>query len=476
MGKRGEVDRQALQKRSISPHIRAKESIVHKSAIACIHALRREAARLFLATLIVLSGAGALATTATLAATMPGTAVVVANPYGTLTVIGGILAGNVISDLQPGAEIALGPVSGSGSASLILHFQGFDLGAGNTLTIRSGAPNQVAVLYNAGAAASTIAGGLRAEGGNGALPPYLYLANPLGIAVVAGGSVASATGATVDTLGATPFEGQALDNDGVIEGGAYLRLHAARIGGGGAFRANVAHVSTFGNANNPVNGAHYLANGLQFHPGGGTLVELTLNHYGPAPQFFNFTVNGDAYVLMPSQWPPAWSELPNNLPVPLGGSRPPGAPEPTYGGGSLIVQATGSLTLRNSSSSSNDFVFPGAIVLKSEGALNLNDVLVNQGWTAEGKAFQGVFLESPNIISSGLIRVATNNLNWVNFSTFPHAPVRTWQLVPMPDGSLQYVTADDVAPHLNTYSVVTEIAASGGCWICIVNMDPVDMY
>ena len=79
-------------------------------------------------------------------------------------------------------------------------------------------------------------------------------------------------------------------------------------------------------------------------------------------------------------------------------------------------------------------------MLKAGGALNLNGVLVNQGWTATGRAFQGVFFESPSIVSSDFIRVATNNLNWVNFSTFPQRTVRTWQLVPMPDGSLQYVT------------------------------------
>lgn len=483
---------------SDAPPVLGKGSVVRKKLSNCRETLHQGARFLCIAGLAVMASVSAFAdapqtpvltadvgsgdtlvgrsavTVAPSAAGMPGTAIVISNPYGDLVVIGGTLVGNVISDLQPNAQIQLGLVSGSGSDSLVLHFQGFDIGAGNSLTMRSGAPNQVAVLYNAGNSASTIAGLLRAEGGNGALPPYLYLANPIGITVASGGSVASATGLTVDTLGATDFEGEALVNEGVVDGGGYLRLHAARIGGGGAFRADVAHVSTFGNANNPVHGAYFLANSLQFHPSGGTLVELTLNHYGAAPQFLNFMVNGDAYVLMPSKWPPAWSELPNNLPVPLGGSRPPGVPEPSYGGGSLIVQATSSLTLRNNNS--NDFVFPGAIVLKASGALNLNDVLVNQGWTAEGRAFQGVFFESPNIISSGLIRVATNNLNWVNFSAFPNAPVRTWQLVPMPDGSLQYVTADTVAPHLNTYSVVTEVAASGGCWICIVNTEPVDMY
>ncbi|MCC7216299.1 MAG: filamentous hemagglutinin N-terminal domain-containing protein, partial [Burkholderiales bacterium] len=139
-------------------------------------------------------------TVAPSAAGMPGTAIVISNPYGDLVVIGGTLVGNVISDLQPNAQIQLGLVSGSGSDSLVLHFQGFDIGAGNSLTMRSGAPNQVAVLYNAGNSASTIAGLLRAEGGNGALPPYLYLANPIGITVASGGSVASATGLTVDTL------------------------------------------------------------------------------------------------------------------------------------------------------------------------------------------------------------------------------------------------------------------------------------
>ena len=405
---------------------------------------------------------------------MPGTAVVVSNPYGDLTVIGGTLVGNVISDLQPNALIQLGPLAGSGGDALTLHFQGFDIGAGNTLTFRSGAPNQVVIVVNADSTSSTIAGALLALGGNGALPPYLYLANPNGIAVMPGGSIASTTGLTVDTLGVADLVGEALINEGVIEGGAYLRLHSARINGGGAFRSNNAHVSTFGNANNPVHGAYYLSNGLQFYPSSGTLVELTLNDYGIVPQFLNFMVNGDAYVLMPSVWPPAWSEPPNNLPVPLGGIRLPGVPEPSYGGGSMIVQAAGSLTLRNSSSS--DFVFPGAIVLKAGGALNLNGVLVNQGWTATGRAFQGVFFESPNIVSSDFIRVATNNLNWVNFSTFPHAPVRTWQLVPMPDGSLQYVAADSVAPHLNTYSLVTDVAASGGCWICVVNTTPINMY
>ena len=123
---------------------------------------------------------------------------------------------------------------------------------------------------------------------------YLYLANPNGIAVTPGGSIASTTGLTVDTLGVADLEGEVLVNEGVIEGGAYLRLHSARINGGGAFRTNNAHVSTFGNANNPVHGAYYLSNGLQFYPSSGTTGRAhaqRLRHRAAVPQP---QINGNA--------------------------------------------------------------------------------------------------------------------------------------------------------------------------------------
>jgi len=121
-------------------------------------------------------------------------------------------------------------------------------------------------------------------------------------------------------------------------------------------------------------------------------------------------------------------------------------------------------------------VFPGAIVLKSTGTLDLSGVVVNNSWTGAGQSFQGVFFESPDIVSSrGDIQVLTNNLNWVNFSSMPHAPVRTWQLVPAGDGSLSHLAADSIAPHGNTYSILIEAAATGQCWICLVNSTPINM-
>ena len=151
-----------------------------------------------------------------------------------------------------------------------------------------------------------------------------------------------------------------------------------------------------------------------------------------------------------------------------------GTPEPSFGGGSMIVQATGALKLQGGAT--NDFGFPGGIVLKAGGDLDLNGVIVNQGWNTAGRAFQGVFFESPNIVSTGNIQVLSNNLNWVNFSTFPHAPVRTWTLVQVGDGSAQYVTADTIAPHLNTYSIVVETAVAGQCWVCLMYTSPLNMY
>lgn len=405
---------------------------------------------------------------------MPGTATVVSNPYGNLSVQGGTLNGNTITGLQKNAVIQLGSTAGSPSSFAAIDFQGVSIGQGNRLTVRSGASGQSIVLRNVDATASVITGVLQAQGSNGAPPPYLYLENPSGISVAAGGHVIAPSGLALDTLGNTATTGQSLVNQGVLDGGSGLRLQAAKINGGGAFKGNSAFVGTFGNANNPVNGSHFLANSLQFYPSSGNDVALTLNHYGPVPQVLNLMVNGNATVTMPSAWPVGASNPPNNPPVPSGGIRSPGTPEPSYGGGSMIVQATGTLKLQGGPS--NDFAFPGGIVLKAGGDLNLNGVAVNQGWTTTGRAFQGVFFEAPNILSAGNIHVLSNNLNWINFSTLPHAPVRTWQLVQASDGTAQYVTADTIAPHLNTYSITVETAAAGQCYVCLLFTSPVNLY
>ena len=414
-------------------------------------------------------------TPTTVLAALPGTGTIVANPYGAMFIQGASVSGNTISNLQPNVTIQLGTTAGTADSYAKIDFQGFNWGPGTVLTIRSGAAGQKLVLYNALAGASSISGTLLAQGGNGAAPPAIHLWNPSGFAIGLGGTITAPSGLTLDALGDTWTTGQDIVNAGSIDGGSSLILHGANINGSGAFKGNSTVVATFGSANNAVNGAHFLANGLQLFPSTGSDVLLTLNDYGNAPQYINVKVNGNARLSMPSAWPNGSTSPPNNPPVPPGGVRPAGVPDPTYGAGSSIIQATGSMTLDKGTS--NDFVFPGGIVLKSGGTLDLNGVIVNQGWTTNGQAFQGTYFEAPNVVSSaGNIQVLTNDRNWVNFSTMPHAPVRTWTLARAADGSAQYVPADSAAPHLNTYSILIEAAANGQCWTCLVNNLPVNMF
>jgi filamentous hemagglutinin family protein len=406
---------------------------------------------------------------------VPGVATIVANPYGTVTVQGATLNGNTITAFTPNAVIQLGSTPGAPNSFAQIDFQGLNLGAGNTLTLRSGAAGQTVVLRNATSAASALDGTLQAQGGGGAPPPALYVANAAGITVGAAGAVLGTSGLTLDALGATATTGQNVTNAGVVDGGAQLRLQAANVKGGGAYKGNAIWLGTFGNANNPVNGNFFLQNGLQFHPGTGSNVNLTINAYGPAPQFLNLKINGNGTVWMPSAWPVGVTAPPNNVPLAPGAVRPPGTPEPAYGGGSMIVQATGAMALVNGGT--NDFVFPGAIALKAGGDLDLNALVVNQGWTTTGKQFQGIFFESPNIVSpAGLIHVYSNFPNWVNFSTMPNQFVRAFSLMANPDGSASFAAADTTIPHLNTYSVTIDLAASGGCWTCAINSTPINVY
>jgi hypothetical protein len=411
----------------------------------------------------------------TVAGAQAGTGTIVTNPYGPMTIQGATINGNTISNVQPTVTIQLGTASGAAGSYAEIDFQGFNFGPGTVFTIRSGAAGQTLVLSDTTGMASAIGGGLIAQGGNGAAAPALYLRNPGGFSIAPSGMVNSPSGLTLDTLGTSRTTGRDIVNAGTIDGGGSLTLFGANIKGGGAFKANAVLVSTFGSANNPVHGAHYLANGLQIFPSMGGDVYLTINDYGSAPQYLNFMVNGNAHVSMPSAWPGGVTLPPNNQPVPPGGVRPAGVPDPTYGASSSIFQASGSMSLVGGAS--NNFVFAGGIVLKSGNTLDLNGVIVNQGWTTAGQAFQGTYFESPNIVSNGgNIQVYSNNLNWVNFSTMPHAPVRTWTLVRAADGSAQYLSADSVAPHLNTYSVLIEAAAMGQCWTCLVNSPQVNMH
>ena len=367
---------------------------------------------------------------------------------------------------------------GAPGAAAQIDFQGFNVATGGTFEVRTGAPGQALVVVDTAAGPSVIVGAVWASYFGAEAAP-LHFRNPHGITITTSGAVASQPGVSLDTLGATWSSGGPIVNWGVLDAGDRMELLASNISGNGEFRGNAVVVRTFGNAHNPVHGAHYLRNGLRLIMGANNLastIALTLNAYGSAPQVLNFDVQANATVWMPSDWTSATAVPPNNqvLPAP-NGIRRAGVPDPGYGGGSMIVQAQRSLALVNGDS--HDFVFPGAIVLKAAGDLDLNGVVVNQGWTTSGLPFQGVFLEAPNIFSStGVIEVFGNDLNWINFSTSPNTPVRAFALVRQPDGSATYAASDATAPHLNTYSTITNTAADGGCWTCLISAHPVNMF
>jgi serine protease len=403
----------------------------------------------------------------------PGSAVVTQNPYGAFSVSGATQSGNTISNIQPTAAIQLGSTPGTPGSFVQIDVAGFSMGPSSILTIRSGAANQSVLLVNSDPNPSNLSGTIAAAGNPGTPAPMLMIRNAKGINVHPSGTISGPNGLSLSALGPTPLTGERLVLKGLVDGGPSLQLRGAGITGGATLKGNGVFIGTFGAANNPVNGAYFLQNGLRVFPSTGPDVALTLNGYGTSPQVFNVHVTGNATVSMPSAGTPG--APPNNAPLAPGATRPPGQGAPGYGGGSMILQATGSMKVAGGVS--NDFVFPGAIVLKAGASLDLNGVVVNQGWSTGGQAFQGIFFEAPVIASSRPgVKAYGNNLNWVNFSTLPQMPVQTFTLSPNADGSASFAPADGFAPHRNAYSVVTHAAASGQCWTCLVNHTPIVVY
>ena len=402
---------------------------------------------------------------------LPSSGVVTRNPYGELKVTGAQLVGNVILPYEGWTEIFLGPKPGVPGEALEIEFAWFDMGNGPTFLIYAGAPDQVVVFRVIGSTPSALSGTIFAlpKDSSGTVPPpTFYFANPNGISLNAN-TIISGNDVVFDALGRTWQEGGPVVIAGTLST-FRAEVMGSSITGPGDIVANDVVVRTFGNMNDPRYPNSPLDNGFKIWAANRTYpVNLTVNAYGDSPQFINLEVAGNVVLQSPSAWPAGSVAPKNSLPVLPGATRPATTPEPSYGGGSMIVSVPEG-SLRLASGSTNDFVFPGAVAFISAKEIDTAGVVVDQGWTTSGRTFQGMFFDAPRIFSSaGSISAYSNANNWVNFSTFPESSVRTFQLTRQSDGSAAFVSADAMAPHLNSFVTISRAAANAECWTCIVN-------
>ena len=412
--------------------------------------------------------------------TLPSTGIVTRNPYGNLTVTGSQLIGNIIVPYDGWTDIYLGPNPGAPGDALEVEFATFDMSNGQAITIHSGAPGQIVLFRVTGSAPSALAATIFsvASDPQGTVPPAaFYFANPNGISVP-GNSILGVNDVVLDALGSSWNEGAPITIEGTVSAWR-VEVRASSITGPGFIVANDLVVRTFGNMNDPRFPGSALDNGFKilaanaYYP-----LNLTLNAYGEFPQFINLKVlsaGGNVVLQSPSVWPAGSAAPANNIPVLPRATRPASTPEPSYGGGSLVVQVTDGW-LHLASGASNDFVYPGALALVSSREIDTAGVVIDHGWTTSGRTFQGLFFDAPKIFSSvGDIEAYSNAQNWINFSTLPLTPVRTFQLVAQPGGGAAFAAADHVAPHLNSYVTISRAAANGECWVCLVDGYVVDV-
>lgn len=409
-------------------------------------------------------------------------ATVVGNPYGAFTVQGATLNGNTLGNFGNDVVLNLGPNAAPGTFQI--EFDTFRLGPGQTFTVNPGAAGQGVQLIVNGGDRMIVSGSVR---GTGNLA--IRLDAPSGLNVNPGGTVDGGGGLFVDTLNGSFFAGDSVVNNGILDGGSNLDLYGSRFTGGGIYAGDAIELHTYGSTNNPENGQHYLDNGIDLYPGAQVMragpndvatapFTVLINAYGTQPQVINLKLNGSPSVWMPSAWPGSFPFPANNAVIAPGATRAAGVPEPAYGGGQMILNATGPLVLYDGGAGGTaNLVFPGGVVLRSLVSIDFAGVTLNQGWTTTGRAFQGVFVEAPVITDSKSprIKVYSNDLNWINFSTVPAKPVQALRLVRNGDGSASFANADVVSTHLNSYSLVTEAAADGLCWTCLINPQQVDL-
>ncbi|QSR84383.1 filamentous hemagglutinin N-terminal domain-containing protein [Methylacidimicrobium sp. B4] len=245
--------------------------------------------------------------------------------------------------------------------------------------------------------------------------------------------------------------------------GTNLKTNAAQftggsLTGGGTLTTNTLFLDDFvGNVNNVTSPTNDLANG--FHVANGSsgntnlIVSLPTTSQGAiGRQVVNLNVAGNATL---------FSHTTSTF---VNGSGSTGTlPTEANVGSSLLVQASGNLTVNPSASGplnyafssgalgTHGFVFPGGIVLIAGNTLSLNTV-VDNGYAPTVGAGQGIFFQAPKIITTGA-PVITNGNAWVNFSTQPSIVPAIYGVAAVSGSTTNFTIVPDASAfHIRPYT------------------------
>ena len=272
---------------------------------------------------------------------------------------------------------------------------------------------------------------------------------------------------------------------GTAAGTTTFLFNGTSLTGPGSITTTSADLYARGDVRNPVSANDFLQNGLNI-----TAPQVGISAINTQQQAINLKLTGASTVFSGVTITPFANA------VLTSGTNSAGLPVPNAGS-SLIVQATGTLTVAGSFQSLGQgnlgkdalgnpfnaaFYFPGGVVFKSATQVQAGNVM--NAWSTAGTPFQGVYFEAP-VISSGW--VAMNANQFANYSTNPGTPPITYYMslgnngatVNFIPGSHAYRSDDPAASCgagtgcTSTYSTILAAAiANPATWKGIVNVHP----
>ncbi len=261
----------------------------------------------------------------------------------------------------------------------------------------------------------------------------------------------------------------------------YGDAHTAGVTGTGTVTAGTVDFGdVIGNINNRTSKSDYLKNGFNLaQPSGDSNpMYITFTADGPTAQAINLNIKGDASISSGDTINGRAAGIAAGTGISLGSYVPA-----ANAGSSLLVQASGNLTITSGSGGGdvsrapNVFNFPGGVAFVAGKSLNVNAV-VDNAWSGTGATpFQGQYYDAPTINVNAAAFYTSHN-NWVNFSVMPTTlsgtlpQVYNAQLNPNNVGGYALVPVMSNNIYQNSYTTLITTAASGGNWVAKVNKKP----